>query len=81
MHFKDTFWYKQRLQENSKPKPIDRDELDRIIAVNRKLLANAKSIVAEGIAKGWLKMPPEKDKRLCIRNLKGVEQSDDQEIF
>lgn len=54
MNFKDTFWYKQRLTENSKPKPMTHEEKELIGLDNKAIIKDAKRIVAHAIKRGWI---------------------------
>lgn len=78
MHFKDTAWYRQRLEENKKPEPMTDLEKEQLGLQNKQLLAEAPRIIANALRRGWISFRPELERP---HKITPVQAPNDQEIF
>jgi hypothetical protein len=63
---KESAWYKHRLEEAKKPRPMTTTEKSTLHMSNSDLLAEAKSIVQKAIDRGWMSY----QKKLTVADLK-----------
>ena len=67
---KDSDWYKNRLNEAKKPRPMTASERRTLFYTNNALLRQAPTIVADAIKRGWISPPEQPQKKFHIGLLK-----------